>query len=45
MAAKHGHLEALKYAHKNGCKWSATIWEYARCDKVKKYLKDNNCPK
>ena len=46
-AAHGGHLERLKYLHKNGCPWderaceAAVFWGHLEC---LKYLYENGCP-
>ena len=42
-----GHLEILKYAHENGCKWNEYTCMYAAKYghlECLKYLHENNCP-
>ena len=46
-AAKNGHLECLKYLHKNGCPWDEDTTWYAALNgnlKCLKYLHENGCP-
>jgi hypothetical protein len=47
IAAKKGHLECLKYAHENGCEWSAkTCFRVAHNGHLEclKYVHENGCP-
>jgi hypothetical protein len=48
IAAKNGHLPALKYLHENGCPWNdrytcrwAALYKHWDCVQ---YLVDNKCP-
>ena len=46
-AAENGHLECLKYAHKNGCNWNEYTCYYAAKNghlECLKYLRQNGCP-
>ena len=46
-AAKNGHLECLKYLHKNGCPWDKYATMFAAGEghlEYLKYLHENGCP-
>ena len=46
MAAKHGHLDCMKYSHENGCPWDERTCEYVakygHLDCLK-YAHENGC--
>ena len=47
IAAFHGHLECLKYLHKNGCSWYACTCSNAAFNghfECLKYAHENGCP-
>ena len=47
IAAKHGHLEYLKYAHENGCSWNDKTYlnaSFNRHLECLKYAHENACP-
>lgn len=47
LAARHDHLEILKWLHENGCKWNNITWVFAKVggsSRILQYLRDNGCP-